>query len=134
MDWWLTHGAREPIGPVSTELILKGIGAGMIPKDSLVCEVGGTEWRPIRKTAPFSLALANPVRGNGEDERTLADAPGDEESLSRFDEVVERTVVDIRPPNSSIPPPMRRPRHMEYVEEKTLTDEPLVLPSEPPEE
>jgi hypothetical protein len=133
MDWWLTRGDRKPIGPVSTELILKGIGAGMIPKDALVCEVGGTEWKLIQKTTPFSIALSAPPRGDSEEERTLADAPSGEESLSRFDEVVERTVVDNRPPPSSIPPPVRR-RQLRELEEKTLADEPALLPSDLPDE
>lgn len=136
MDWWLTHGDREPIGPVSTELLLKGIGAGMIPKDAYVCEVGGSTWKPIRKTAPFSIALNDnhARRKDSEEEQTLADAPGDEESLSRFDEVVERTVVDYPRLHSSIPPPMRRLGRFDDSAEKTISDATPLPESEPPDE
>src|SRR5262245_33542307 len=106
MDWWVVHGDRKPIGPVSTELLLQGIGADMIPRDALVCEVGGTTWKPILKTAPFSAALDDRRRRrrmDSEYEPTIADAPP-EESLSRFDEVVEHTVVDRPRTHSSIPP------------------------------
>ena len=58
MDWWLTQMGRIPIGPVSTELLLKGIRAGEVPNDVLVCEVGGRQWRKVTDIAPFGTAFA----------------------------------------------------------------------------
>jgi hypothetical protein len=131
MEWWVTHGDRAPIGPVTTELLLQGIGAGMIPRDSLVCEVGGTEWRPIRKTAPFSIALdGRQSRRDPDDEHTIADAPDD--SLNRFDEVVEHTIVDYPRVHSSIPPRLNRTDRPDDFEERTITDIVPLPSSEPP--
>jgi hypothetical protein len=89
MDWWLTQAGRVPIGPVSTELLLKGIGAGKVPGDVLVCEVGGTQWRRVSDVTPFRAALT---------ERS---------SKRRFDPESERTVLDPRsfPPSEPAPRP-----------------------------
>jgi EAL domain-containing protein (putative c-di-GMP-specific phosphodiesterase class I) len=37
--------------------VLQGIGAGKVPKDALVCEVGGTTWTWIGEVAAFGVAL-----------------------------------------------------------------------------
>lgn len=87
MDWWLTQVGRVPIGPVSAELLLKGIRAGEVPNDVLVCEVGGTEWRKVTDVAPFGAAFA---------ERRKA---------RRFDPESERTVLDPQSFPPSAPPP-----------------------------
>jgi len=88
MDWWLTQAGRVPIGPVSTELLLKGIRAGEVPDDVLVCEVGGKQWRKVTNVAPFGKALA---------ERT---------GRRRFDPEGEHTVLDPHsfPPSEPAPP------------------------------
>ena len=57
-QWWLLGKDRTPIGPVSQRLVLQGILAGRVPADSLVCEVGGAAWRPIREIALFTTAFA----------------------------------------------------------------------------
>lgn len=87
MDWWLTQAGRVPIGPVSTELLLKGIRAGEVPNDILICEVGGTEWRKITHVAPFGAAFA------------------DRKKARRFDPESERTVLDPQSFPPSEPPP-----------------------------
>jgi hypothetical protein len=126
MEWWVTHGDRKPIGPVTTELLLQGIGADMIPRDALVCEVGGTTWKPILKVPPFSIALDDRHRRrrmDSEYEPTIVDAPSDEEGLGRFDEVVEHTIVDRPRTHSSIPP--RLPTRLDQfddADDKTVTD------------
>lgn len=126
MEWWVTHGDRKPIDPVTTELLLQGIGADMIPRDALVCEVGGTTWRPILKVPPFSIALDNRHRRprmDSEYEPTIVDAPSEEEGLSRFDEVVEHTIVDRPKTHSSIPPRVpTRLEHFDETEDNTVTD------------
>lgn len=94
MEWWVAKGGGTPVGPVSTELLLRGIGAGKVPKDALVCEVGGSSWRSIGETAPFSLAIKEPRarrRLDSGDDLTLADPPAPDEDLSRFDDSPEQT-------------------------------------------
>ena len=65
------EGDRVPVGPVSTELLLQGIGAGNVPKDALVCEVSGTSWKWIGDIAPFSTALDEHQRRRFDPENEL---------------------------------------------------------------
>ena len=147
MNWWLTQAGRVPIGPVSTELLLKGIGAGKVPGDVLVCEVGGTEWRRVSDVAPFRIALTERSRKR------------------RFDPESERRVLDprsfppsepaprpdtIRVPSAKVPatqasathrplPPARGNadqlhRIEDADDDKTIVDAFPPLPSEPPRE
>lgn len=111
MDWWVTEGGREPIGPVTTELLLKGIHAGKVPAESLVCEVGGQAWRSLTEVEPFAAAVAQmgrpPRRLDDSIERTLVDvelpltsspeASEEPMPLRRFDTIVERTIVEKAP-------------------------------------
>jgi hypothetical protein len=85
MNWWVTRKGKQPIGPVSTELVLKGIVAGKVPRDVLVCEVGGADWKPITVVSPFAAALA---QHHGRDRALAPD---------QFDEATEHTVVDRDP-------------------------------------
>lgn len=116
MDWWLTQVGRVPIGPVSTELLLKGIRAEEVPKDVLICEVDGAEWRTVTDVAPFGAAFADRKRAR------------------RFDPESERTVLD---PQSFSPfEPPHRVEELRLIEdaddEKTIVDAFPPLPSEPP--
>lgn len=88
MDWWLTQEGRVPIGPISAELLLRGIHAGEVPNDVLICEVGGTEWRKVTDVAPFGAAFA------------------DRRKARRFDPASERTVLDPQSFPPSEPPEM----------------------------
>src|SRR5690349_15615542 len=56
-NWWVTYEGRATVGPVSTELLIEGIKAKKVPPDSLVCEVGGSSWRPLGEIAEFQDAL-----------------------------------------------------------------------------
>ena len=46
LSWLVTNGTVT-VGPVRTELLLRGVMHGRVPNDSLVREVGWTEWRAI---------------------------------------------------------------------------------------
>jgi len=118
-----------PVGPVSTELLLRGIGAGKVPKDSLVCEVGGNEWRSIGELAPFSVAIrGGRVRRRLEsgDDATLADPPESDEGLSRFDDAGEQTT------QATAEVPRRRFESMSGIEEQTIVDVIPLPASDPP--
>lgn len=108
MEWWVARTDRRTVGPVSTELLLLGIGAGRVPTDALICEVGGTTWKPVRDVAPFSIALGDRRarrRLDSWDDAMQTDARTRREldSLDLDDaEVIdenddERTIVDARP-------------------------------------
>lgn len=97
-----------------------------VPTDSLVCEVGGSEWRRIDHVAPFAAAFSfsgPSPRFDEADEKTIVDPIGlvgdevqDEDdrpttemlhrpevpavgSLGTYDASDERTVVDVTSPS-----------------------------------
>lgn len=137
MEWWITEAGNQPIGPVTAELILRGLEAGKVPLGALVCEVGGTAWRPLAEVEPFASAAQRQVQasldrgpgGNSAPERTLVDLDfsADEAApLLRFDGTSERTVVE-----PALPPPSlaRFEARPEDGEERTIVER-LSLPSE----
>ena len=122
MEWWVTKGSQVPVGPVSTELLLRGIGAGAVPKDALVCEVGGSKWTWIGEMAPFSIAINQRMRtslDSGE-ELTAADPP---KGVDDAFEPTTQTTIEL-------------PRHwfesQNDNEERTIVDIVPLRPSEPP--
>lgn len=52
-EWWVRQGGSAPIGPVSTELVIRGIDAGKVSNEAEVCQVGGQEWLPIDMVSEF---------------------------------------------------------------------------------
>lgn len=127
MEWWVTKDNQVPVGPVSTELLLRGISAGAVPRDALICEVGGTRWRWIGETAPFSVALSGlRIRrslDSGEDV-TMADPPTSEIVLNDFDE--EQTT------QTTLELPRRWFESLNESDDRTAVDIIPLRPSEPP--
>lgn len=132
-DWWVLGHSGEPVGPASSDLVVKGIKEGVIPGDSYVCIVGGSRWEPIRDVPKFGGAftelISSPhipqIHGKGKTRRfvdgeeativdatpffaepsTMADAPPTiPPQLNAFDELEERTIVEQLPPRPSEPP------------------------------
>jgi len=132
-DWWVLGTSGEPVGPASSDLVVQGIKAGVIPGDSFVCVVGGTRWEPIRDVPQFRGAftelLSSPhipqIHGKGKarrfidgEEATIVDAtpffvepstivdapPTIPPGLGVFDELEEKTIVERLPPRPSEPP------------------------------
>lgn len=129
MEWWVTKGNQVPVGPVSTELLLRGISAGAVPRDALICEVGGSRWRWIGETAPFSVAIAESRTRpslDSSDDVTMADLPTSNDALSEFDE--EQTT------QMTIEIPRRWFESLTDPEERTIVDLHPLRPSEPPSE
>jgi hypothetical protein len=101
----------EPTGPVTTDLILRGISAGTVPRDVLVCRVGDREWRTlagIRRFADAFFARRERRRFSVAAELTRWEQPSSERAsrssvASVFRE--EPTAVDPRSPRRSEPPP-----------------------------
>ncbi|HEX7670428.1 MAG TPA: GYF domain-containing protein [Polyangiaceae bacterium] len=128
MDFWVTSCGAKPVGPVSEALVVQGIEAGMIPREALVCEVGGAAWQPIADIAPFAGAIARRRAKRGaETDRTIIDPypmipsepPG---ALHKVDETVDRTVLDLEPPQPSDAPARRTLQRFDETEEKTVAD------------
>jgi hypothetical protein len=103
-QWWVTQGGQQPIGPVSTELVVRGIAAGRVPLDSYVCEVGGAAWTPVRDVRHFAEAVAI-AAALKVDDRPSGRSP----SLPKFDASDDRTLVDMEPLlPSDVPRPTER--------------------------
>src|ERR1041385_2630221 len=56
-SWWVLGSSGDPVGPVSSDLVVQVIKAGVIPGDSFVCIVGGDRWDPIRDVTKFRAAF-----------------------------------------------------------------------------
>ncbi|MFC1642080.1 DUF4339 domain-containing protein, partial [Myxococcota bacterium] len=72
-EWLVRIPGRSPMGPVTTELLVRDVGAGRIPRDTEVCKVGDTAWQPLsaveqlRKTAgPGNHRTTGPHSGLGQ--------------------------------------------------------------------
>lgn len=141
-QWWLLGKDRTPIGPASTDLVRQGILAGRVPGDSLICEVGGPEWRSIRDISAFAKAFAT-LRIDGPtmvDPPELLSEPLEEKTattLRRFEPQADHTVADARPlpsepPGEGAEPIQLRPKLQRFDDgtELTVVDQPLE--SEPP--
>jgi len=46
-EWYVSAGEGEAIGPVSTELVARGIVAGKVPRTAFVARVGDTSWQDV---------------------------------------------------------------------------------------
>lgn len=55
--WYVTRSGGETIGPVETALVERGIIAGKVPLDSLVCEVGEDYWVALKDADAFADAI-----------------------------------------------------------------------------
>jgi hypothetical protein len=53
-EWLVRQGSGKPIGPVSTELVIRGIEAGKIAISAEVCRVGTSDWLPLDMVDEFS--------------------------------------------------------------------------------
>ena len=99
--WWLTEGGRDPIGPVTTELVIEWIRAGFVIAGALVCEVGGDAWRSLGDVSPFSRVLAGRSRRF---DRTKELCLGDPEELDSPQSDSEDEVTAVAVPRPSHPP------------------------------
>jgi hypothetical protein len=130
MDFWVTSGGPKPVGPVSETLVVQGIEAGLIPSDSLVCEVGGAAWQPMTSVALFAEAIARRRAkrvANPDADRTIIDSypmiPSEPPAaLHKFDETADHTVADREPMQASDAPAKRTLQRFDETEEKTIAD------------
>lgn len=57
LEWYIATSGSEPIGPVSEELVIKGILAGKVPVEALVAQVGEEGWHPLVTVKAFAQAV-----------------------------------------------------------------------------
>lgn len=53
-DWLVRQPGSEPVGPVSTELVVRGIQAGRVVPNALLCRVGTGVWRTLTEFPEFA--------------------------------------------------------------------------------
>jgi hypothetical protein len=53
-EWHVRQAGSRPIGPVSTELVIRGIEAGKVDLTAEVCRVGSRDWMPIDMVDEFA--------------------------------------------------------------------------------
>jgi hypothetical protein len=56
-DQWYVNVGDTTVGPVSTELVVKGIEHRKVPVEALVCVVGGTTWLSLSSIEVFHAAV-----------------------------------------------------------------------------
>lgn len=56
-EWLLQRGKGKTIGPFTTAEIVEGLRVGEIPEGTLVADLGGKEWLPLARVAPFAEAI-----------------------------------------------------------------------------
>lgn len=58
-QWYLAVGERS-IGPLTTELVVRGIRSGKVPTTAWACQVGATQWSAISSFDEFQGAMVAP--------------------------------------------------------------------------
>ena len=72
---WYVSVDGKAIGPVSTELLIRGIEQGRVPVDALVCAAGEAEWQDVTRVPPFSYELFGAERPAPESEVLASTGP-----------------------------------------------------------
>ena len=56
-EWYVSVGYGDPVGPVSTELIARGIAAGKVPRTAYVARIGDSVWQDLLDVPEIVRAL-----------------------------------------------------------------------------
>lgn len=46
-EWFVCLPGGQPVGPVSTDQLLKGLSSGSVPRSALVARSGDPQWTPV---------------------------------------------------------------------------------------
>jgi hypothetical protein len=57
MTQWYVRADGDPVGPLSTDLVVRGIQAGRVPAHAAVMDSADGAWRPIATVPAFAAAL-----------------------------------------------------------------------------
>lgn len=61
MTQWYIRADGEPVGPLSTDLVVRGIQAGRVPAHAAVMDAADGAWRPLSTVPTFATALQGGV-------------------------------------------------------------------------
>lgn len=56
-EWYVRVDEGDAVGPVSTELLARGIAAGKVPEQALVARIGDVDWQPVTRVGEIEAAL-----------------------------------------------------------------------------
>lgn len=71
---WYLHSDGKTVGPLDEDEIVQRIAAGTLGRDAMVCAVGTSEWRRIRRVPLFGAAF-EAAAGKGVSERPSSHPP-----------------------------------------------------------
>lgn len=57
---WMVSNGEVEIGPVRTELLVRGVSHGRVPRDCRVREAASNDWRPVESVREVAGALGQP--------------------------------------------------------------------------
>jgi hypothetical protein len=57
--WYVTEGNGDPVGPVTTDLLLVGVRTGKVSRHAIACRVGESGWNWIGKYPEFADAVTD---------------------------------------------------------------------------
>ncbi len=119
-EWWVSRSDGTPVGPVSSDVLVRGIRTGRVPSDALICRVGGDAWQSfpavdeiweqihpeqIHTQTHVQPWMMNPaLAGSARD--TLVDAGDDEDDATRvlMDSLAVEPRQHLRTPQPSVTP------------------------------
>ncbi|MCA9640344.1 MAG: hypothetical protein H6718_32730 [Polyangiaceae bacterium] len=102
-QWMVRSEGSAPIGPVSTELLLRGIAQGRVPVESEVQQLGTREWQVLE----FVDAFADAIQSD-EAMTRLAESPLDDADIIAYADAEEAFTQLAVPAGQSLgarPPP-----------------------------
>ncbi len=106
-QWMVRSEGSDPIGPVSTELLLRGIALGRVPVESEVQQLGTREWQVLE----FVDAFADAIQSD-EAMTRLAESPLDDADILAYadaEEAFTRLAVPAGQSLGARPPPPPNP-------------------------
>lgn len=83
---WVVSNGEVTIGPVRTELLLRGIRHGRVPEDCQVRAAGSEEWRPLHKLREVAAlqGLPGSIQAFQSAAADVASAPDEQEIMMRL--------------------------------------------------
>lgn len=73
-DWYVYQADGNHIGPVSTDLLARGIIAGKVPRDAHLGARGDTQWYPLLSIPEIQQAIAS-LQGQNVGPRPMSSVP-----------------------------------------------------------
>ncbi len=58
-EWWIHQENRTPIGPLTTDEVLRRIAAGAVQRNTLACDGPGRRWQPVWTFPAFATAFGS---------------------------------------------------------------------------